>query len=494
MYEEHTELAKNEAPKHIKLPREDITPEFIAWVRERRAIERRKRERQLKFDPKYDFIKRELLEIPHPVDEELSLNDTNSINVKIMTYNILAQSLIRRELFPEAHDAIRWSNRSRTFINLFRFYDADVICMQEVDIQQWEKFWVPQMQELGYEGRFFRGTRTKVHGVAIFWKVEMFDCADKLEINLDNKIDLPNEVYGVSTTRTKTRNAALILALQFRHKRGKRKGILIGTTHLFWHPFGTFERVRQLYLILENYKKFIVRMNGNTTETTWLPFLTGDFNSQPSDSPYLALTSKPTDFKGQQRAILECSATYRYSKRRNGTLQHESESESESDEHEDENEHEDEEGENIMQSNPTDARPKIFHANEEQRKSVNELQKIYNMLDLKATSLYSLGYRYVHPANTVFENMHNGEPEMSQSAINWTGLLDYIFFIDKWDGSVLGNTSDIGIHRFEEKNLFRINALLRMPRKDEMPKHVQPHMSEFPSDHLSMICDLQIKL
>jgi len=487
MYEDHTELEKNEAPKHIKLPKEEITPEFIAWVRERRAIERRERQRQLRFDPKYDFIKRELLEVPHPTDEELLLNDKNSVNIKIMTYNILAQSLIRRELFPESHDAIRWSNRSRTFINLFRFYDSDVICMQEVDIQQWDKFWVPQMHDLGYEGRFFRGARTKVHGVAIFWKFDMFDCVNKVEIDLDNEIELPREIYGVSKTRTKTRNAALILALQFKHKEGKRKGILIGTTHLFWHPFGTFERVRQLYLILENYRKFIVRMNSNTIETTWLPFLAGDFNSQPSDPPYLALTSKPINFKGRQRAILECSATYRYSKRRNGALQHESDDES------DENV-DDEEEDCIIQLNPTDSRPEIFDANDEQRRSVDELESIHNSLDIKATSLYGLGYRFVHPANTVFENMHNGEPEMSQSAINWTGLLDYIFYIEKWDGSISSNTSDIGIHHFEEKNLFRINALLRMPRKDEMPNHVQPHTSEFPSDHLSMICDLQIKL
>ena len=110
MEKDFIHLSNNEAPKHIKVPREDITPEFISWVRERRAIERKERERQLQFDSKYDFIKRELLKVPHPPNESLLLNESNSINVKIMTYNILAQSLIRRELFPEAHDAIRWSN------------------------------------------------------------------------------------------------------------------------------------------------------------------------------------------------------------------------------------------------------------------------------------------------------------------------------------------------------------------------------------------------
>ncbi|KAG0654080.1 hypothetical protein C6P45_003541 [Maudiozyma exigua] len=484
MEEDFIDLPNNEAPKHIKVPREDITPEFISWVRERRAIERKEREQQLKFDPKYDFIKRELLEIPHPSEEALLLNESNSVNVKIMTYNILAQSLIRRELFPGAHDAIRWSNRSRTFLNVFRFYDTDVLCMQEVDIQQWDKFWIPQLHELGYDGKFYRGARTKVHGVAIFWKFDKFECADEVEIDLDDDIDFKQVIEGISTTRTKTRNAALILALKFKNEnQTSRKGLLIGTTHLFWHPFGTFERVRQLYLILKNYKEFIIKMNGNLTNSQWLPFLTGDFNSQPSDSPYLTLTTKPLNFTNEQEAVIETSVSYKYSKRRNGTPENESDSDSDREES----------GEFDMDTNPTDPRPTEFYATEEQQYLVKSLQDLHNSLDLKATSLYSLGYRYVHPANTVFDNMHNGEPEMSQSAVNWTGLLDYIFYLDKWDGSSL-NTSEIGLHKFEERHSFRVNALLRMPRKDEMPKHVQPHMSEFPSDHLSMICDLQIKL
>lgn len=490
MEKDFIHLSNNEAPKHIKVPREDITPEFISWVRERRAIERKERERQLQFDSKYDFIKRELLKVPHPPNESLLLNESNSINVKIMTYNILAQSLIRRELFPEAHDAIRWSNRSKTFINVFRFYDTDILCMQEVDIQQWDKFWIPKLRELGYDGKFYRGTRTKVHGVAIFWKFNKFECVDQVEVNLDDDIELDQEIDGISTTRTKTRNAALLLALKFKNKNeSTRKGLLVGTTHLFWHPFGTFERVRQLYLIFKNYEKFIIKMNGSLTGAEWLPFLTGDFNSQPSDSPYLTLTTKPLNFTNGQKAILETSVAYTYSKRRNGTPENGSGSDNDSGQSSDTEERDD-----GMDTNPTDPRPTEFDATKKQQYLVRSLQDLHNSLELKATSLYSLGYRYVHPANTVFENMHNGEPEMSQSAVNWTGLLDYIFYLDKWDGSPLKNTSEIGLHKFEERNSFRINGLLRMPRKDEMPKHVQPHVSEFPSDHLSMICDLQIRL
>lgn len=484
------EIIGNEVPKHIKLPRSEITPEFIAKIRKLRAIEREKRESVIRFDPKFDFIKRDLLEIQHEGNQFLALNDGNSINVKIMTYNILAQALIRREIFPESHDAIRWSHRSKTLLNEIKFYNADIICLQEVDAQQWDKFWLPMMEKIGYNGHFYKGHRTKVHGISIFWKSNKFSCIDLVEINLDDEIACSNEYDDIVKPRTKTRNAGLITALRFKnppnHYKAKRKGILIGTTHLFWHPFGTFERTRQLFIILQKYKRFMLDLNeksdGRDITEEWLSFLTGDFNSQPSDPPYLALTSKPVKYTADSRTLIECSTAYTFSRRRNGE-----------DDYDNDEEETDEENE-IMKCNPKDPRPSIFNPTVQEENLVRSLEILHNSIDLKATSLYSLAYRLVHPANAVFENMHNGEPELSHCAISWSGLLDYIFLIDKWDGSNVTKTTDTGLEAFERRNFLKINALLRMPRRDEMPKHIQPHESEFPSDHLSMICDLKIKM
>jgi RNA exonuclease NGL2 len=52
----------------------------------------------------------------------------------------------------------------------------------------------------------------------------------------------------------KTRNVALFVALAFNED--KSKGMIVGTTHLFWHPQHVYERARQTGIMLREAKAF----------------------------------------------------------------------------------------------------------------------------------------------------------------------------------------------------------------------------------------------
>ncbi|CCK72433.1 RNA exonuclease KNAG_0K00650 [Huiozyma naganishii CBS 8797] len=469
----------------VRPPRGKPSEEEIARIRAERKA---KREAAALQGAKSDipaelrFIERPMLSV-HP-DGAIGA-EGNRLPVTLMTYNCLAQALIRRKLFPDSGPALKWYRRSQVLLNKFKHYEPDVLCLQEVDAVQWHSFWRGEFEKLGYAAQFHK-KQTKNHGVAVVWRSKLFTMADKMLIDFDK------EQSGDVPPRTTTNNAGLVIALKFTeqaltgHRDTPRSGILVGTTHLFWHPFGTFERTRQCYVVLNKMKEFMHRVNVLQNENDgnnqhWFPFFCGDFNSQPYDAPYLSMTSKPVSYSGRARTVIECSTSYTFSKQRDG---------------EDAAADEEEEGGNIEifgKDQPHHPVPATFEPNAEQCALVHQMETLHNSLDMRAVSLYSVGYRNVHPENAGADNAR-GEPEISNWAHTWNGLLDYLFYVGHWDFK--DRTGVDTLEEFEQDSGVTVKRLLRMPSKQEMQQfgHGQPHTGEYPSDHLAMVCDLELAL
>lgn len=460
----------------------EITPEYIAEQRAKReAAKKAKKDaliaqgidpEQVDNPPDLRFITRPILKIPR--DNSDPLFSKNGLNVKIMTYNVLAQALIRRTLFPTSGNAVKWFKRSQVLLSEFKHYNCDILLLQEVDHVQFNSFWRSEFEKLGY-GAVFNRWGDKNHGVAIFFRNSLFDVTDRMYIDYDK------EESGNIPPRTVTKNVGLILALKFKDSilqefpETDKKGILVGTTHLFWHPFGTYERTRQTYVILNKFREFINRVQV-LQKGSWFHFFGGDFNAQPYDAPYLSITSKPIQYDTRCKTVIECSTSFQYSKLREGL------------------EDEDEDGGNIEkfgENQPQHPVPESFTPTEEQAQIVKDMEDLHNSQPMRAISLYSVAYKHLHPENSGLDN-EKGEPEISNWAHAWRGLLDYIFYITEWD---LKSDSQVkSLSAFEQLTNVKINGLLRMPPGKEMTEHGQPHEGEYPSDHLCMIADLTLIL
>lgn len=461
---------KKKKKKGGKMPKELITPEYIEEMRKQREEKKRlKREALIAqgIDPDADnktptYIKRELLTIPH----KDSTNVDKIITFKIMTYNLLAQALIRRTLFPDNGDILKWQKRSKVLIQELKDYDCDILCLQEVDFVQYKAFWRPELEKLGYNTKYNRGA-DKNHGVSIFYKASLFNLIDT------SYIDFDNEKTGNIEPRTITKNVGLMLGLAL--KNNPSKLITIGTAHLFWHPFGTYERTRQTYVVLAKSKEFERRIQVLHPKITKIwNFFAGDFNAQPVYSPYLSITSKPVSYGEKCKRVLLCSTSFQYSSLRNGGSG------------------EEEEGGNIEkygENQPKHPVPDTFDATEEQEKLVKDMIELHNKLPLRAISLYSVGYKEVDPKNAGIDNERN-EPYFSNWAHTWRGLLDYIFFIRDWDLSTDCRKVDT-LENFEHENGVRIEKLLKVPHPDEMGPG-QPRENEYPSDHLCLVAEISL--
>ncbi|KAA8916157.1 hypothetical protein TRICI_001706 [Trichomonascus ciferrii] len=439
-------------------PPVELTPEYIAEQRALREA-RKKAKREAKAakgepiddQPAFDlsFVKRPMLDIPDTAPY------ASGLNVKIMTYNALAQCLIRRKLFPENGNALKWKWRGRVLANEISHYSPDIICMQEIDSDKIDSFWKPELAKIGLETHFmtFPGKR---HGNIIAFNTRMFSLVTQRLVNYD-EIETPG-----ADKQFNTRNTGMLVALKA--KEYEDFGLVLGTSHMFWHPMGSFERTRQLAVFVDKATEFKTHFPNH-----WPVLLAGDYNSECFDTPYLCASTHPLQLTQDALDILHNSAAHSFAKVKP----------------EEEEEDDEEEAEEAADTNEQTEGP-----SEEDRKQgaqkVESLLFFYRSLEMQTVSLYGERYKTVHPEN-VHPKSLNGEPFFSNWAHAWRGLLDYIF--------VLKSKSDTTPNLRDEiaKNI-KVLQLLRIPEPSEMGDEPsgQPREGQYPSDHLCLMAKISL--
>ncbi|ORY26923.1 hypothetical protein LY90DRAFT_705995 [Neocallimastix californiae] len=170
-------------------------------------------------------------------DNSNNLNKYQTINV--MTYNILAQCLIHRELYPYC--------KEKNTLKLSYRYDY--------------KYIKKQIKEKVYQ-----------HGICILWKKEKFSEIQYNGFLFDESpLVTPTEITPI------TGNTGQVLALKFnvneedikkkfsnieneklrnlkieQYKLENEMGIIISNHHLYWKPNAKYEKLRQIYVLLNN--------------------------------------------------------------------------------------------------------------------------------------------------------------------------------------------------------------------------------------------------
>ncbi|KAK0545002.1 RNA exonuclease ngl2, partial [Tilletia horrida] len=216
----------------------------LAEAAAREAARERAARGEIPVDPntgKPLYVGRSWAVIAHPTDAPEAAQQRK---VRILSWNILAQGLIQRKLFPGS-DALKWKDRSAGLGAELVGHAYDVGCFQEVD-----RFEVHStaLRHHGYAYEYQRGYRVKKHGLAIVWRtiarpgspgaVFAAEPAGRALLYLDHASvsdgDSTDETGRRRTACSReTRNIALFVAIRFADRKG---GLIVATTHTFWHP------------------------------------------------------------------------------------------------------------------------------------------------------------------------------------------------------------------------------------------------------------------
>ncbi|KDQ63641.1 hypothetical protein JAAARDRAFT_169698 [Jaapia argillacea MUCL 33604] len=251
------------------------------------------------------------------------------LNPKTLHVQLLAQCLVRRSLFPTS-DCLKASTRTPLlFAELASRISLSspspsptsppspypILCLQETDRLP---SLLPFLSSLSYTSHTYRkGTESKKHGCLIAWReADWVEVASKGVWYDDEDVRGDVEMQGVTNGVTnlngtgekqeesnpqsrkgssfKTKNVANLVALS--STSNPSSGIIIATTHLFWHPKYTYERTRQTGILLRESLKFRSQIN-----PSWPVVIAGDFNHPPSDPSYSLLFNQPLTPEDEQR-------------------------------------------------------------------------------------------------------------------------------------------------------------------------------------------------
>lgn len=136
------------------------------------------------------------------------------------------------------------------------------------------------LRKAGYAHLYTKGYDAKQHGLLIAWRTRprasgtgacfeeqpigthtlFFDDAPVAGPNQANE-NSPSTASEVRTGCSRvTRNIALFAALRFKSGEGGQnngaKGLIVATTHLFWHPMHPYERARQAGVLVRELTRF----------------------------------------------------------------------------------------------------------------------------------------------------------------------------------------------------------------------------------------------
>jgi len=200
----------------------------------------------------------------------------------LMTYNILAQCLIKRDLFPYCTKAVlKLKTRvSKIIREILVTHQPDIACLQEVD--NYKEIYEPQFKKFGYDSVYHKKNETSLngHGLCIIWKKNMFEKQLYKPIHFDQShLTHPTNISPI------TNNVAQLIALQFKEDSSSSSssppspspcssssplGVILTNHHLYWRPSAQFVKLRQCLVLLEELKEFSMEL-----KKSWPTFICG---------------------------------------------------------------------------------------------------------------------------------------------------------------------------------------------------------------------------
>ncbi|GLG98953.1 uncharacterized protein GBIM_05510 [Gryllus bimaculatus] len=204
-----------------------------------------------------------------------STNERDYLLFNVLSYNVLCQEIMEEHMDLYQHhnpNCLNWEFRSKLLMKEFVDFDADVICLQEVQESHLKSFY-------RYTGLFKQRTGGKKDGVAIYFRNSTFQLVDYTTV----------EYYQPGVSVLNRDNVGLIVKLAPNVKPDER--VVVATTHLLYNPKRHDVKLAQIQLLLAEVERYAFKEIDESTKNTkyWPVILTGDMNFEPNSGGFQLL-------------------------------------------------------------------------------------------------------------------------------------------------------------------------------------------------------------
>ncbi|XP_062981455.1 protein angel homolog 2 [Elgaria multicarinata webbii] len=230
--------------------------------------------------------KMKILEEEKPISQD-NKDPQERFEFTVMSYNILSQDLLEDNSHLYKHcqrQILSWNYRFPNILEDIKRLDADVLCLQEVQEDQYGIEIKPSLEALGYHCEYKMRTGRKPDGCATCFKSSKFSL---LSSN-------PVEFFRRNIPLLDRDNVGLVLLLQPRFSCKPAAAICVANTHLLYNPRRGDIKLTQLAMLLAEMTNVAIRDDGRFSPL----LLCGDFNSVPHSPLYNFLREGKLNYEG----------------------------------------------------------------------------------------------------------------------------------------------------------------------------------------------------
>ncbi|KAJ3061146.1 Glucose-repressible alcohol dehydrogenase transcriptional effector [Podochytrium sp. JEL0797] len=252
---------------------------------------------------------------PHPnerewisVDESVSQSEPNAFTV--LCYNTLCDKYATAQTYAYTPSwALAWEYRKELIFHEIINYNADIVCLQEIETGQFEEYFQEQfLQVSDYEGVFWPKSRARtmgeyerrgVDGCATFFRSSKFTLIEKHTIEFQQiamqrpELRRTEDVFNRVMVKD---NIGLISVLESKTVPGTK--LLVVNTHLHWDPADCDVKLVQTAMLLEEVQKIAAQYtvqgppgSGRVVGNPPAVVICGDFNSLPGSGVHALLSN-----------------------------------------------------------------------------------------------------------------------------------------------------------------------------------------------------------
>ncbi|KAL7887847.1 hypothetical protein AOLI_G00028210 [Acnodon oligacanthus] len=210
-----------------------------------------------------------------------------TFDFSVMSYNILSQELLLSNAYLYKHCNPRildWRHRFTNLIKELEQHSADIMCLQEVQEDHYQRQIKPRLESLGYHCEYKRRTGRKPDGCAVVFKRDRFSLLSSHTV----------EYFRRGIPLLDRDNVGLILLLQPVEPSGSACSVCVANTHLLYNPRRGDIKLAQLAMLLAEINRVAQRADGNTCPV----LLCGDFNSVPWSPLYSFIKESQLEYVG----------------------------------------------------------------------------------------------------------------------------------------------------------------------------------------------------
>ncbi|XP_043107674.1 2',5'-phosphodiesterase 12 [Puntigrus tetrazona] len=215
---------------------------------------------------------------------------TDGSSLRVVSYNILADiyaqtDLSKTVLYPYcAPYALEMDYRQNLIKKELSGYNADIVCLQEVDKVAFADSLSPALDAFGLDG-VFRIKEKQHEGLATYFRRSKLKMLGRYDIMLSEALatdalhrELLEKVSGNPSLKEKIESRSTMLQVTVLQSLCDPSRIIcVGNTHLYWHPKGGNVRLVQIAVALRHMKQVVSEKHPGAGL-----IFSGDFNSTPS--------------------------------------------------------------------------------------------------------------------------------------------------------------------------------------------------------------------